>query len=304
MDKNNKARILLLIKILRKYSNSDKHLKLNEICNLLENEGIKVDNRKTLYDDFKILNNYGINVEYDNGYYLLEAPFNLSEIKIIQDSIYSLKSIDKRLLDNLNNKLYSFISHDEEKLLETLKYTDKHKDKKFLERMEEILEAIKLNKAVKIKRKNGRKEEIFPVFVHRKNDYYYFYYHYENNEKLYHFRFDNINDVTLLDKVDNLNIKRKNIIDTIEASSNSYFKESASLVLIEILNDSNNLKQRILDDFPNAIETKEGFSIKISVNEIFFSKLLAYGDNIKIKDEDVSYRYKEYLKKVIKIYEP
>ena len=304
MDKNNKARILLLIKILRKYSNSDKHLKLNEICNLLENEGIKVDNRKTLYDDFKILNNYGINVEYDNGYYLLEAPFNLSEIKIIQDSIYSLKSIDKRLLDNLNNKLYSFISHDEEKLLETLKYTDKHKDKKFLERMEEILEAIKLNKAIMIKRKNGKKEEIFPVFVHRKNDYYYFYYHYENNEKLYHFRFDNINDVTLLDKVDNLNIKRKNIIDTIEASSNSYFKESASLVLIEILNDSNNLKQRILDDFPNAIETKEGFSIKISVNEIFFSKLLAYGDNIKIKDKDVSYRYKEYLKKVIKVYEP
>ena len=304
MDKNNKARILLLIKILRKNSNSEKHLKLNEICNLLENEGIKVDNRKTLYDDFKILNNYGINVEYDNGYYLLEAPFNLSEIKIIQDSIYSLKSIDKRLLDNLNNKLYSFISHDEEKLLETLKYTDKHKDKKFLQRMEEILEAIRLNKAVTIKRKNGKKEEIFPVFVHRKNDYYYFYYHYENNEKLYHFRFDNINDVTLLDKVDNLNIKHKNIIDTIEASSNSYFKENASLVLIEILNDSNNLKQRILDDFPNAIETKAGFSIKISVNEIFFSKLLAYGDNIKIKDEDVSYRYKEYLKKVIKVYEP
>ncbi len=304
MDKNNKARILLLIKILRKYSNSDKHLKLNEICNLLENEGIKVDNRKTLYDDFKILNNYGINVEYDNGYYLLEAPFNLSEIKIIQDSIYSLKSIDKRLLDNLNNKLYSFISHDEEKLLETLKYTDKHKDKKFLQRMEDILEAIRLNKAVMIKRKNGKKEEIFPVFVHRKNDYYYFYYHYENNEKLYHFRFDNINDVTILDKVDNLNIKRKNIIDTIEASSNSYFKENASLILIEILNDSNNIKQRILDDFPNAIETKAGFSIKISINEIFFSKLLAYGDNIKIKDKDTASRYKEYLKKVIKIYEP
>ena len=304
MDKNNKARILLLIKILRKYSNSDKHLKLNEICNLLENEGIKVDNRKTLYDDFKILNNYGINVEYDNGYYLLEAPFNLSEIKIIQDSIYSLKSIDKRLLDNLNNKLYSFISYDEEKLLETLKYTDKHKDKKFLQRMEDILEAIRLNKAVMIKRKNGKKEEIFPVFVHRKNDYYYFYYHYENNEKLYHFRFDNINDVTILDKVDNLNIKRKNIIDTIEASSNSYFKENASLILIEILNDSNNIKQRILDDFPNAIETKAGFSIKISINEIFFSKLLAYGDNIKIKDKDTASRYKEYLKKVIKIYEP
>ena len=304
MDKNNKARILLLIKILRKYSNSDKHLKLNEIISLLEKEGLKVDNRKTLYDDFKILNNNGFNVEYDNGYYLLEAPFNLSEIKIIQDSIYSLKSIDDRLLNDLNNKLYSFISYKDEELLESLKYSDKHKDKRFLERLEDILEAIKTNKAIIVKRKNNQKEEIYPVFVHRKNDYYYFYYHYENNEKLYHFRFDNINDVTLLDKKDNLKIKQKNIIETIEASSNSFYKEKASLVLIKILNNKENIKQRIIDDFPNAIENKDGFSIKVSINNIFFSKLLAYGTNIKIINEDISICFQNYLKEILNLYLP
>ena len=304
MDKNNKARILLLIKILRKYSNSDKHLKINEIISLLEKEGLKVDNRKTLYDDFKILNNNGFNVEYDNGYYLLEAPFNLSEIKIIQDSIYSLKSIDDRLLNDLNNKLYSFISYKDEELLESLKYSDKHKDKRFLERLEDILEAIKTNKAIIVKRKNNQKEEIYPVFVHRKNDYYYFYYHYENNEKLYHFRFDNINDVTLLDKKDNLKIKQKNIIETIEASSNSFYKEKASLVLIKILNNKENIKQRIIDDFPNAIENKDGFSIKVSINNIFFSKLLAYGTNIKIINEDISIYFQNYLKEILNLYLP
>ncbi len=302
MDKNNKTRILLLIEILRKYSNSDKHLKINEIISLLENKGLKVDNRKTLYDDFKILNNSGFNVEYDNGYYLLEAPFNLSEIKIIQDSIYSLKSIDNRLLNELNNKLYSFISYDEEKLLESLKYSDKHKDKKFLERMEDILEAIKTNKAIIVKRQNNKKEEVFPVFVYRKNDYYYFYYHYENSEKLYHFRFDNISDIRLLDKKDILNIKHKDIIETIEASSNSYFKEKANIVLIKILKDTGNIKQRIIDDFPNAVENKDGFSIKISINDIFFSKLLAYGPNIKIINKDIATQYKKYLKEVLAIY--
>ena len=116
MEKNNKKRILYLIEILKKNSNFDKHLTLDEIISLLEHKNIRVDNRKTLYDDFKILNECDINVEYDNGYYLLDCPFNLSEIKIIQDSINSLKNLDTSFKNDINNKLYSFISSDEEKL--------------------------------------------------------------------------------------------------------------------------------------------------------------------------------------------
>ena len=107
MEKNNKKRILYLIEILKKNSNFDRHLTLDEIITLLEEKNIKVDNRKTLYDDFKILNECGINVEYDNGYYLLDCPFNLSEIKIIQDSINSLKNLDTSFKNDINNKLYS-----------------------------------------------------------------------------------------------------------------------------------------------------------------------------------------------------
>lgn len=302
MDKTNKKRILKLVEILRRYSNEDKHLKLSEIISYLEESGISVNNRKTLYDDFKILNESGINVEYDNGYYLLEAPFNLSEIKIIQDSINSLKNLDNKFLDNLNDKLYAFISLDEQALLENLKYTTFHKDKKLLQRMEDILKAIKEHKAVNIRRNNGKNEDIFPIFIHRNNDYYYFYYHYDNSKKLYHYRFDNVSNITLLDKIDNLNISKREIINKINESSNSFNKNDSTEVSFKINGDKNALIDRIINDFPNAIITKDGFSIVVSINNNFFSKIVNYDDEIKIINKDVAKKYQAYLEKIIAIY--
>ena len=79
----NKERIIRLIRILRRNTDMDHRLSVAEISSLLEAEGLKAVDRKTLYDDFRNLEQFGFNVEYDNGYYLSEAPFTVSEIKII-----------------------------------------------------------------------------------------------------------------------------------------------------------------------------------------------------------------------------
>ena len=301
MEKNNKKRILYLIEILKKNSNFDKHLSLDEIISLLEHRNIRVDNRKTLYDDFKILNECGINVEYDNGYYLLDCPFNLSEIKIIQDSINSLKNLDTSFKNDINNKLYSFISSDEEKLLEKIKYTNTQKAQKLLPKMEDILEAIRTHKMISITTKNNQTQDIFPIFIHRANDYYYFYFHYQDNNKIYHYRFDNIKDVLIKDKVDNINIPTKKIISHINESSNSFYTKETTKVNITFKTDSNmgsNLIGRLSDDFPGIIINKDKATLFVSINQIFFSKILAYGNEIKISDETIAYQYVEYLKSI------
>ena len=297
MEKNNKKRILYLIEILKKNSNFDKHLNLDEIISLLEHRNIRVDNRKTLYDDFKILNECGINVEYDNGYYLLDCPFNLSEIKIIQDSINSLKNLDTSFKNDINNKLYSFISSDEEKLLEEIKYTNTQKAQKLLPKMEDILEAIKNHKMVSITTKNNQIQDVFPIFIHRANDYYYFYFHYQDNNKIYHYRFDNIKDVLIKDAVDNINIPTKKIISHINESSNSFYTKETTKVNITFKTDSN-LIGRLSDDFPGIIINKDKATLFVSINQIFFSKILAYGNEIKISDETIAYQYVEYLKSI------
>lgn len=301
MEKSNKKRILYLIEILKKNSNFDRHLTLDEIITLLEEKNIKVDNRKTLYDDFKILNECGYNVEYDNGYYLLDCPFNLSEIKIIQDSINSLKNLDTSFKNDINNKLYSFISSDEEKLLEKIKYTNTQKAQKLLPKMEDILEAIKNHKMVSITTKNNQIQDVFPIFIHRANDYYYFYFHYQDNNKIYHYRFDNIKDVLIKDTVDNINIPTKKIISHINESSNSFYTKETTKVNITFKTDSNmdsNLIGRLSDDFPGIIINKDKATLFVSINQIFFSKILAYGNEIKISDETIAYQYVEYLKSI------
>lgn len=297
MEKNNKKRILYLIEILKKNSNFDKHLSLDEIISLLEHRNIRVDNRKTLYDDFKILNECDINVEYDNGYYLLDCPFNLSEIKIIQDSINSLKNLDTSFKNDINNKLYSFISSDEEKLLEEIKYTNTQKTQKLLPKMEDILEAIKNHKIVSITTKNNQIQDVFPIFIHRANDYYYFYFHYQDNNKIYHYRFDNIKDILIKDTVDNINIPTKKIISHINESSNSFYTKETTKVNITFKTDSN-LIGRLSDDFPGIIINKDKATLFVSINQIFFSKILAYGNEIKISDETIAYQYVEYLKSI------
>lgn len=302
MEKNNKKRLLVLLEILKKNSNEDKHLGMNEIITLIEEKGIEVNNRKTIYDDIKTLNESGYDVEYENGYYLLDAPFSLSEIKIIQDSINSLKILDDRFLNELNNKLYSFISDDEVKLLEKIKYTNKHKDKKLLQRMEDVLLAIKNNTSVIVKRNDLKEEEVYPIFIHRDNDYYYFYYHYLDSNKLYHYRFDNLLDLNITDHKDTITINHKTIIDTINESSNSFYNKKAELVTIILNKNDERLNQRILDDFPLAIRTKYGFSLKVSINNLFFAKIFKYGSDVSIKEKTISDKYIKYLNEVLSTY--
>lgn len=299
MKSNNKKRILALINVLKKNTDIDHKLSLNDIASELEKEGIEIQNRKTLYDDFEILSNYGYVVDYNRGYYLTESPFSLSEIKIIIDSLNSLKNLDDTLLKNINTKLYSFISKYEEGLLRKLEYHNKHSDKKFINRLEDTLDAIKNNKVLIIKRINKNEEEICPIFLYRNNDFYYLYYHYLTNEKIYHTRFDNIVSMKLTNKDNDITIPKNKIIETINESSNAFYSNKAENVKLKIVKDSDYLRQRLADDFPNIIFTKNGFAIKASINNAFFSRLTSYGDEIKISDKKIADKYVEFLKSII-----
>lgn len=295
----NKARLLFLIEILKRYSDIDHKLSLNDIISYLEENDITVSNRKTLYDDFKILSQYGYDIDYDNGYYLSQSPFTISEIKIIIDSLNSLKSLDDSFLNVLKDKLYSFISIYEQNDLKKLEYHIKHKDKKFINRLEDALQAINSNQTIIIKRINRDAEEITPIFLYRVNDYYYLYYHYLNSEKIYHARFDNIIDIKLTNNIDNVYIPIDKVIEHISQSSSGFYSQKAKTVKFIISEDSDYLRSRLMDDFPNIIFTKDGFVLKVSVNEVFFSKLVQYGKQIKISDKSIADQYSTYLNDII-----
>lgn len=299
MNSNNKKRLLELLDILRSQTDMDHKLSIGDITALLIEKDISIQNRKTLYDDFKVLSDSGYDIEYDNGYYLQESPFSLSEIKIIIDSLNSLKNLDDKFLNNLKNKLYSFLSIYETKMLKKLEYHNVHSDKNFIHRLEDILVSIQRNTTVKIKRNKKDIEEITPLFLYRFNDYYYLYYHYLNSEKIYHTRFDNILSIELTDNIDETIISKNKIISNIEESTNAYISKDIEEIKFEIIDDSEYLRNRLKDDFNNVIFTKDGFSIKVSISDVFFSKLTSYTDQIKISNKDIRDRYLEFLNRII-----
>ena len=164
----NKQRILELIKILRNKTDSEHKLTIRELMNELDQKKIHVSDRKTLYDDFRYLDEHGLIVENDHGhYYLSEAPFSLAEIKILTDSLNALKDLDEPVSQTLKEKLYSFLSEYEVHDLKQLEYHTKHLDTHFLHRLEDTLEAIRQHKRIAITRKRHPQEEIAPLFLHR-----------------------------------------------------------------------------------------------------------------------------------------
>ena len=295
----NKKRLLKLLEIFRRNSDMDHRLSLNEIVSLLEEEGITVANRKTLYDDIREISESIGEIEYDNGYYLDEAPFSLSEIKIIVDSLNSLKNLDERFLEELKEKLYSFISEYDTEFLEELEYQNRHSDKKFLNRLEDSLYAIRNRRMLFIRRKGKNEEEIAPIFLYRQNDCYYLYYHYPEKDKIYHMRFDNMVSSRLSDHEDTLSIPKNRIIDHIRESSNAFYSGKTKTVVAEIMEDSESIRNRLQDDFPNIVFTRNGFSLKVSINDAFFSRLTAYGSQIKIGDREIADQYISFLNKII-----
>lgn len=294
-----RERLLKLLELLIRYTDMDHKLSISELCDLLSDEGISVSNRKTLYDDFKLLSKMGYEIEYDNGYYLSEAPFSLSEIKIMVDSLNSLRNLDEHFLESLKKKLYGFISLYETRKLKKLEYRNRHRDRKFLNRLEDVLNAINNDTAMIIHRMNKDEEEIVPLFLHRQNDFYYLYYHYPANDRIYHCRFDNILSSTLTNHKNTISVPLEKVLEHIEESTSSFHSGKGRLIRIEIIEDTPYLRQRLEDDFPNLIFTKKGFSIKASVNDAFFAKLVSYKDLIKISDRDVADQYIAFLYSII-----
>jgi len=302
---NNKYRLLSLIKILSKESDKNHPLKEIEIKASLSKDGIDIKKRHTIYEDIAVLNDFGYEVIYDTktkGYYLDSSPFKLAEIKILLDEINSLKDFDNT---KLKNKLLSFISIYEEKQIkdnEIIIKTSK-KNNTYENIIESILDSINNHRILKIEY-NKTQRIIRPYFLYFSNGKYYLYLKLIDNDTIYSYRLDRI---TKLIKTDDSFSEDGSTIEEIKkrikTSINVFDKNKPELIILES-KEYETLSNRLEDDFPNHfLDNHNDIVIEYRPNEIFFSKLVSYGDKLKIKAPlSVKETYIEYLTKIIKIY--
>lgn len=112
---NSKLKILYILDYLHKNTNEDHPVSTEALIRYLESNGVSAE-RKTVNDDIRQLNQYFNDAfEYrrgkDGGYYCASRAFELSEIKMLVDSVQSSKFITEsqsleliKKLENLTNK--------------------------------------------------------------------------------------------------------------------------------------------------------------------------------------------------------
>ena len=109
-----KLKLLYLLEILRDYSDENTYLSVKELTNLLLNNEIVVE-RKTLYKDIELLQDYGFNIVVEkngreNIYALVEREFELAEVKMLIDVIQASKFLTAKKSRDLILKLKKLVS--------------------------------------------------------------------------------------------------------------------------------------------------------------------------------------------------
>lgn len=172
-----KASLLLILKILDKYSNepseddknSDCYLTQAQIIDILENEyGVKLD-RKSVSNSILLLqrlsNKYPEDFNYeisqpDNriGYAITKRTFELEEARLLDDSIYSSKLINRHEASKLIKKINSTFSVNQQKSLSSLSI---HHEEKGNSDKNQFLKETLLNVQIITEAINQKKRIIF-----------------------------------------------------------------------------------------------------------------------------------------------
>ena len=96
---------MLILEILRKYSDEDHSLTQQEIMKLLrQNYGMDCD-RRSVKNNVESLKEMGYDISMERGYRLMSREFDDSELRILIDSVLFSKSISTRQAKGLIEKI-------------------------------------------------------------------------------------------------------------------------------------------------------------------------------------------------------
>ena len=145
---NRKLRLLYLMDYMRENSDERHPVKINTIAQYLTDKGIYTT-RKALYDDFAVLDEYGFKITRKAGtyvYYYSSPLFDIGELKLLTDIIYSSGFISERMTQIFIQKFEQFCSRHQriqlDHLQDMLTISAKSRNENVLENVNDICDAI------------------------------------------------------------------------------------------------------------------------------------------------------------------
>ncbi|HWR28486.1 MAG TPA: WYL domain-containing protein [Negativicutes bacterium] len=321
-----KIKLLKLYEMLRQHTDEDRPLSTNQLCAMLESEGITCD-RRTLSEDIDTLNANGFEVlhrrtRYAKLYYIVDRQFDLAEVKILIDAIQAASFITKQKTESLTAKVANLAgSHQAAALKSNLVTfnTRKHTNEAIYYTVDALENALQkqckasfryfdLNeRGERVFRKDGERYLVNPVgLVYHEDNYYLVTYH-ETHEATVNYRVDRMADVHIEDS--SVAEQAIALSDELGVYTERVFKMFNGPQATVELQFDRKLIDAVHDKFGESVKIiscKRGLckaTVEVLVSPVFFGWCFQFGHNIKILSPNfVAAEMKEHAGVVARMY--
>lgn len=317
---NTNLRILYILKYLENNSDEEHTVTIAELIRHLETLGINVG-RRTVPEDIEALIEFGIDIvkvkSTQNRYFIASRSFEIPEIKLLLDAIYSSKLITPKKSKRLSEKIKSLVSeHQRELFNEKYFITQRLKptNENVLLNIDKLHKAINEKKQItfqyfdympdktKILKNDGERYRLSPYSLAWNNDKYYLFGFSEKHKKIVTFRVDRITKIYTLSKDIIPSPKNLNIADYCKKVFEMYDGEY-EIVSLKCKNEAMKI---IIDKFGENVHTEiiddEYFLVKVevSVSKLFYGWVFELNNLVTLTaPKNVVIAYKNELKKSI-----
>ncbi len=217
-EKNQGTRIVKILEMLKNETDEDHVLTGAEINERLQEFGISAE-RRTLYKDIQLLREAGFDigtspVGHAYGYYLVEQPFSIAELKLIVDALHAANFLTEKKTDELVEKVANIggkYKAEDIKKNNVHFNSHKHTNEEILIAVEQLNRAIKeqkritcrvvdINEKGKIVNRHGKKiYTLEPLeLIHNGDNYYVLCY--DNERDVYPRRIDRLRHINIADE--------------------------------------------------------------------------------------------------------
>lgn len=299
-----KIKLLKLWEILSQDSDEDHPLSTKLIIEKLKSQGIECD-RKTLYEDIRLLNEYGYEVlcekgQHSNRYCVVDRSFDVPELHILMDAVQAAGFITEKKTTELVDKIASLGGSNRAEVLKTNLVhfnTTKHSNENIYYNVNEIGEAILSGKKMsflyfnynergeRMFRKDGSRYVVNPVATVFSNDNYYLLCYHDKYDNAASYRVDRMTEVKVETEDINKSKRPKNL-DVSMHRIQAFSMYAGEKVRVRLQADKS-LIDVLMDKFGEELHIiSNGDSVQletdVQLSPIFFGWCLSFGRKLKI----------------------
>ena len=316
-----KKRPICLYNILRKHTDEDNSLTMSQILTrLYEDYGIDAE-RKSIYDDIETLVALGADIELtkgkSSGYRLLSREFELSQLKLLVDTVQSSKFLTEEKSRELIEKISSLASKHQGAELKRHVYISgraKTENKEIYYNIDLINRAINEKKQIRFRyfNWNEKKEKVFrrgggyyvlsPWEMTVSEEKYYLIAYDSENETFKHFRVDKMTGCEIVDALSEC-CGKDHDSDLGEYTNRMFGMFGSGKNELVVMRTPVDLAGVIIDRFGmgvSMIPTGDGYfnaAVKVCISRQFYGWLFGLSGEIKIESpEYVKNEYEEMLR--------